>query len=174
MSSRFLVRFQSVRRLGSFKTTLRASCRPFSNLVATAAASNNSDSTYRNNSLYSLPILGVLLGAALLSQNKSESCGIVGVVGGEDAVGFLLEGLTILRNRGYDSAGVATTDGHGMCLTKYASRESTSDSIDLVRANATKHAGHTTGIAHTRWYVLSLYISLLLNFLTLFALIFLL
>ena len=37
-----------------------------------------------------------------VASHQSESCGIVGVVGGEDAVGFLLEGLTILRNRGYD------------------------------------------------------------------------
>ena len=41
-------------------------------------------------------------------MDTAENCGIVGVVGGDDAVGFLLEGLTILRNRGYDSAGVAS------------------------------------------------------------------
>jgi glucosamine--fructose-6-phosphate aminotransferase (isomerizing) len=77
----------------------------------------------------------------------------VGVVGGEDASGFLLEGLTILRNRGYDSAGMASvpSDGSLLSVSKFASKDTTADSIDLLRANSTKHAGHHTGIAHTRW-----------------------
>ena len=96
--------------------------------------------------------VAAVTGVTVLSH-RSESCGIVGVVGGEDAVGFLLEGLTILRNRGYDSAGIASIapDGKSMVVTKYASRESTSDSIDLVRAHAGAHVGHSTGIGHTRW-----------------------
>ena len=96
--------------------------------------------------------VAAVTGVTVLSH-RSESCGIVGVVGGDDAVGFLLEGLTILRNRGYDSAGIASIapDGKSMVVTKYASRESTSDSIDLVRAHAGAHVGHSTGIGHTRW-----------------------
>ena len=84
----------------------------------------------------------------LSHQQPSEACGIVGVVGGDDNIGFLLEGLTILRNRGYDSAGVASvgvkadsTTGTELVVTKYASRDSTCDSIDLVRAHASKHIG---------------------------------
>jgi prolyl-tRNA synthetase len=98
-----------------------------------------------------------LAGATMLAElSPAENCGIVGVVGSsasEDASGFLLEGLTILRNRGYDSAGVASvsSDGGLLCVTKFASRDSTSDSIDLVRGNSGKHAGHHIGIAHTRW-----------------------
>ena len=92
-----------------------------------------------------------LSGAALaITSVPSENCGIVGVVGGEDAVGFLLEGLTILRNRGYDSAGVASVgvgigadpkNGTQLVVTKYASRDSTCDSIDLVRAHSARHTG---------------------------------
>jgi glucosamine--fructose-6-phosphate aminotransferase (isomerizing) len=84
---------------------------------------------------------------------RAENCGIVGVVGSEDASGFLLEGLTILRNRGYDSAGIATIpkEGEEIFITKYASRDSTADSIDLVRNNSSKHVGHVVGIGHTRW-----------------------
>jgi glucosamine--fructose-6-phosphate aminotransferase (isomerizing) len=94
------------------------------------------------------------VGVAWATHRPAESCGIVGVVGGEDAVGFLLEGLTILRNRGYDSAGIASiaSDGQGqLTVTKYASQNSTADSIDLVRAHSGKHLGHSTGIGHTRW-----------------------
>jgi len=89
----------------------------------------------------------------ILNTPPTENCGIVGVVGTDDASGFLLEGLTILRNRGYDSAGMASipSDGSSLCLTKYASRESTSDSIDLLRANSIRHIGHHIGVAHTRW-----------------------
>lgn len=70
-------------------------------------------------------------------------------------MGFLLEGLTILRNRGYDSAGVASvgvalgsdpSTGTELLVTKYASRDSTCDSIDLVRAHSGKHAGEKTYI----------------------------
>jgi len=34
-------------------------------------------------------------------------CGIIGVVGSEDTLATLLEGLTRLEYRGYDSAGIA-------------------------------------------------------------------
>lgn len=90
---------------------------------------------------------------SLVSSEKAENCGIVGVVGSEDASGFLLEGLTILRNRGYDSAGIATVPAEGdeVFITKFASRESTADSIDLLRSNSGKHIGHVVGIGHTRW-----------------------
>lgn len=59
---------------------------------------------------------GGLLGAgaaaaaalALAGKDPADQCGIVGVVGGEDARSILIEGLTVLQNRGYDSAGMAT------------------------------------------------------------------
>lgn len=95
----------------------------------------------------------LFLGSLFLSLDTSENCGIVGVVGSDDANAYVLEGLTILQNRGYDSAGIATINGTNgeMLITKYASRDTTSDSIDLVKENAKKHAGHSTAIGHTRW-----------------------
>jgi glucosamine--fructose-6-phosphate aminotransferase (isomerizing) len=68
---------------------------------------------------------------------------------------FLIEGLTVLKNRGYDSAGVATmanVKGSPLAITKYASAGDNADSIELV-ATQSQHvsSGHTVGIAHTRW-----------------------
>jgi glucosamine--fructose-6-phosphate aminotransferase (isomerizing) len=85
--------------------------------------------------------------------DQAENCGIVGIVADEgfEASDFLIEGLTILRNRGYDSAGVASVGGKGMVTTKYASQRTTSDSIELVAEDMTKHKGNSVGIAHTRW-----------------------
>ena len=40
-------------------------------------------------------------------------CGIVGYVGHRDAAGFLMPALRRLEYRGYDSAGLATVNGHG-------------------------------------------------------------
>jgi hypothetical protein len=98
------------------------------------------------------PVLGAVLAGIMLTSNKVENCGIVGVVGADDASGFILEGLTILKNRGYDSAGIATvSEEDELMVTKFASRDTTSDSIDLVRNNAQRHVGHMTGIGHTRW-----------------------
>ncbi len=114
----------------------------------------NSEESYRNGSSNSLiPLFGVFVATVLLGVKTSENCGIVGVVGADDASGFILEGLTILKNRGYDSAGIATisSETNELYVTKYASRDTTSDSIDLVRNNSQRHVGHITGIGHTRW-----------------------
>jgi hypothetical protein len=48
----------------------------------------------------------------------------IGTSSDEDASGFVSEGLTILRNRGYDSAGLASvsSSGNEFPVTKYASR----------------------------------------------------
>lgn len=74
-------------------------------------------------------------------------CGIVGYTGRGQAVGYLLEGLSTLEYRGYDSAGVEVvgTDGelHGV---KCAGRVAT-----LVERCETANLVGTCGIAHTRW-----------------------
>ncbi|MBQ5579854.1 MAG: glutamine--fructose-6-phosphate aminotransferase, partial [Clostridia bacterium] len=44
-------------------------------------------------------------------------CGIVGYVGKEQAAPILLEGLTKLEYRGYDSAGIAVRDGDSAPVT---------------------------------------------------------
>jgi len=86
---------------------------------------------------------------------KTGCCGIVGVIGTKNhsnAREFLLDGLTILKNRGYDSAGIATlpSTGGNLSISKYASEGDKADSIELVAKNS-KHLGHSLGIAHTRW-----------------------
>lgn len=78
-------------------------------------------------------------------------CGIIGFVGTDDAVNYITDGLTILENRGYDSAGVATLAANGnMVVTKFASR-GTADAILALKASAIRHSGHRIGIGHTRW-----------------------
>ena len=102
-----------------------------------------------------------------VSPNKTtDCCGIVGVIGTKDhpdAREFLLDGLTILKNRGYDSAGIATVPirGEDIHITKFASDGDKADSIELV-ANHSQHLGHTMGIAHTRWCVISLLVLILI------------
>jgi glutamine---fructose-6-phosphate transaminase (isomerizing) len=73
-------------------------------------------------------------------------CGIVGYVGGRGATGLLIEGLKRLEYRGYDSAGIAMTNGHGLEMRKAKGKISTLESI----VNSRPIHG-TIGIAHTRW-----------------------
>lgn len=78
-------------------------------------------------------------------------CGIIGFIGNDQAVNYLLDGLTILENRGYDSAGLATLSQNNiLTLTKFASRD-TADAILRLRDAAHNHTGHHVGIGHTRW-----------------------
>src|SRR5688572_30131817 len=78
-------------------------------------------------------------------------CGIIGFVGNDEAVSYLIDGLTILENRGYDSAGIATVSPAAqLAVTKFASRD-TADAIAQLREHSANHIGHTMGIGHTRW-----------------------
>jgi hypothetical protein len=109
-------------------------------------------------SMLAATVMAAAGAVSLMTENhKSDCCGIVGVVATKahgDAREFLLDGLTILKNRGYDSAGIATVpaDGGEMSITKYASDGDKADSIELVGRHS-HSMGHTLGIAHTRWYV---------------------
>src|SRR5262245_4116220 len=73
-------------------------------------------------------------------------CGIVGYIGPNQAIDFLVEGLRRLEYRGYDSSGVATIDGGEFAVTKTAGRVD-----DLVREVETHPAPGNIGIGHTRW-----------------------
>ena len=73
-------------------------------------------------------------------------CGIVGYTGAERAQGILIEGLTRMEYRGYDSAGVAIQEGGALEVVcrkgKVAELARTLDDFDL---------RGTCGIGHTRW-----------------------
>src|SRR5205809_3502605 len=73
-------------------------------------------------------------------------CGIVGYVGNRVAAPMLIEGLKRLEYRGYDSAGIAMTNGHGLETRKAKGKISQLEG--LVNHNPV-HG--TIGIAHTRW-----------------------
>ncbi|WP_369299027.1 glutamine--fructose-6-phosphate transaminase (isomerizing) [uncultured Neglectibacter sp.] len=74
-------------------------------------------------------------------------CGIVGYIGGEQAAPFLLNGLTKLEYRGYDSAGVAVYEGGSLHVVKSKGRLSVLDGI----LQGGKALPGTVGIGHTRW-----------------------
>ena len=74
-------------------------------------------------------------------------CGIVGYAGNRQAAPLLLEGLSKLEYRGYDSAGICVHDAGNLHIAKAKGRLQTlSDQID--GGNAVKGV---VGIGHTRW-----------------------
>ncbi|MBB4064806.1 glutamine--fructose-6-phosphate transaminase (isomerizing) [Gellertiella hungarica] len=73
-------------------------------------------------------------------------CGIVGIVGTEPVAGRLVEALTRLEYRGYDSAGVATVN-EGVLERRRAEGKL----FNLQKKLADEPLPGTTGIAHTRW-----------------------
>ncbi len=74
-------------------------------------------------------------------------CGIVGYVGRSQAAPILLDGLSKLEYRGYDSAGIAVYDGEKINGKKAAGRLKVLD--DLTHGGETMPG--TIGIGHTRW-----------------------
>src|SRR5437867_4017137 len=73
-------------------------------------------------------------------------CGIVGYVGPREAAPVLVDGLSRLEYRGYDSAGLAVLNGRGVETRKLAGR------IDGLRELLAREPVHgCCGIGHTRW-----------------------
>ena len=74
-------------------------------------------------------------------------CGIVGYVGNSQAAPILLDGLSKLEYRGYDSAGIAVYDGEKIHAQKACGRLKVLS--ELTHDGATMPG--TAGIGHTRW-----------------------
>ncbi len=74
-------------------------------------------------------------------------CGIVGYIGNRQAAPILLDGLSKLEYRGYDSAGIAVYNGEKIDMIKARGR--------LKVLGELSHGGEilpgTVGIGHTRW-----------------------
>jgi len=72
-------------------------------------------------------------------------CGIVGYIGNKDTKEILLKGLEKLEYRGYDSAGIAVMNDHGVHVFKEKGR------IADLRAIVDENVKAFMGIGHTRW-----------------------
>ena len=74
-------------------------------------------------------------------------CGIVGYIGTCQAAPVLLDGLSKLEYRGYDSAGIAVYDGNKIQMQKAMGRLKV---LEEMTQNGATLPG-TVGIGHTRW-----------------------
>ena len=74
-------------------------------------------------------------------------CGIVGYIGNKQAAPIILDGLSKLEYRGYDSAGMAIFDGHRIQIEKSAGRL---ENLKNLTCGGTTMPGDC-GIGHTRW-----------------------
>ena len=73
-------------------------------------------------------------------------CGIVGYIGDKKAAQILLDGLTKLEYRGYDSAGIAVDCGDKIFIEKTVGR------LDALKDKLKNRLPEgTVGIGHTRW-----------------------
>lgn len=75
-------------------------------------------------------------------------CGIVGFTGNRQAAPILLDGLSKLEYRGYDSAGLAVRDGEALAQVVKAKGRLSNLIEKTDNGNALKG---TCGIGHTRW-----------------------
>jgi glucosamine--fructose-6-phosphate aminotransferase (isomerizing) len=78
-------------------------------------------------------------------------CGIIGYVGpnGTDVTSILLEGLTKLEYRGYDSAGIAVLTSNG--TLELRRRAGKIENLVATVENGSRPASGPLGIGHTRW-----------------------
>ena len=76
-------------------------------------------------------------------------CGIIGFLGDENAKNIIINGLTQLQNRGYDSAGFSLITDK-INTEKYASCDKFS-AIDKLKQSKITYPQNMCGIGHTRW-----------------------
>ena len=75
-------------------------------------------------------------------------CGIVGFTGKQQAAPILLDGLSKLEYRGYDSAGLAVRDGKA--LAQVVKAKGRLNNL-AEKTDGGKTLKGTCGIGHTRW-----------------------
>jgi glucosamine--fructose-6-phosphate aminotransferase (isomerizing) len=73
-------------------------------------------------------------------------CGIIGYIGNREAVEVVIDGLTRLEYRGYDSAGIAVLNHKGIEIRKRPGK------LNILKADLKRNplTGHVS-LGHTRW-----------------------
>jgi glucosamine--fructose-6-phosphate aminotransferase (isomerizing) len=79
-------------------------------------------------------------------------CGIIGYLGNDTSISIVIEGLTLLQNRGYDSVGISSVGNENTLQTiKYASTN-TYNSIEILKERTKEEIQESNlSIGHTRW-----------------------
>jgi glucosamine--fructose-6-phosphate aminotransferase (isomerizing) len=79
-------------------------------------------------------------------------CGIVGYLGSESFIEYIISGLKLLQNRGYDSAGISCIDmNNELITTKFASTNTNDSLVQLEEDINTNKYESSICIGHTRW-----------------------
>jgi glucosamine--fructose-6-phosphate aminotransferase (isomerizing) len=78
-------------------------------------------------------------------------CGIVGYLGSEPYIEYIITGLKLLQNRGYDSAGISCINNGELITTKYASTNTNDSLVQLEKSINKSECASTIAIGHTRW-----------------------
>ena len=78
-------------------------------------------------------------------------CGIIAYLGSH-VFKNIIQGLELLQNRGYDSAGICSISAYNYILNKFASLKKI-NSIELLKKYNMKHKDSLLGIGHTRWAI---------------------
>jgi glucosamine--fructose-6-phosphate aminotransferase (isomerizing) len=82
----------------------------------------------------------------LKKEGRKNMCGIVGYLGNKRATSFLVDGLSKLEYRGYDSAGIAVEKEGKVTVVKHKGRL-----LNLSEDLEKNPVEGTIGIGHTRW-----------------------
>lgn len=78
-------------------------------------------------------------------------CGIVGYLGSDEYREYILSGLRLLQNRGYDSVGISCISNGELHTTKFASK-TTCDALDQLDETVRReNIKSNCAIGHTRW-----------------------
>ena len=78
-------------------------------------------------------------------------CGIFCFLGDDDAFEIIINALNILKNRGYDSSGIATINKSNTIIVSKCASKDTSDALSILIDEKNKHMRSTIGIGHNRW-----------------------
>ena len=78
-------------------------------------------------------------------------CGIVGYLGSDNFCEYIISGLKLLQNRGYDSVGISSIENDVLNTIKFASTN-THDSLEKLEKNVVETTPNSgCAIGHTRW-----------------------
>jgi len=78
-------------------------------------------------------------------------CGIVGYLGNDKHNEYILSGLRLLQNRGYDSVGISCISNGELHTTKFASK-TTCDALDQLEETVNlQNITSNCAVGHTRW-----------------------